>query len=98
MPGKSLEINTQEALDDAQNIVNIVNDVNAAMEELDGVVRKNVGGEGSGKAISTEWGGELLQEWTRIFDNDIPVVKSEMTESAQNLEKAVQGATQYSVN
>ena len=76
----NLEIRPGAALDDAQEIDNIVGRMKAAMEELNTIILNNMGPVGSEKPIST----------------DLPATMDAMQLSASNLRQAVDAAVRYS--
>ena len=92
----NLEIRPGAALDDAQEIDNIVGRMKAAMEELNTIILNNMGPVGSEMPISTDWAGNLLSEWTNYYSTDIPATMDAMQLSASNLRRAVEGAVHYS--
>ena len=85
----NLEIKPGAALADAEEIDSIVSRMKDAMEQLDTIIRNNMGSAGSGKQISTEWAGNLLAEWTNYYGEDIPATMEAMQLSASNLRQAV---------
>ena len=92
----NLQIKPGAALDDAKQIDVIVADITDAMDQLNKIMNDKIGGSGSGKPISTDWGGSVSTNWSKYYSSDIPQTMEEMKLSATNLRKAVEAFLQYS--
>ena len=87
----NIEVNTNAALDDAKEIDQIVNDMTADMEELNGKMDKLIPNE-----IQTNWSETVKSNWKSYYSSDIPETMEDMKLSASNLRQAVENALQYS--
>lgn len=92
----NIEIQPGAALDSAKEIDKIVSDMTEAMDQLNDIINTKMGEVGSGKPISTNWAGEVANNWKNYYSTDIPDTMEQMKLSATNLRKAVDASISYS--
>ena len=87
----SIKINPNAALDDAQHIDTIIEDIDKGMSELDSVIKNTIP-----DGIRTDWSEKVRQDWQSYYNEGIPEAMAAMKRSATNLRLAVDKAIQYS--
>lgn len=87
----NLTVNTNAALEDAKQIDQIVNDMTADMEELNGKIDRLIPAD-----IETNWSDTVKSNWKNYYSSDIPETMDDMKLSASNLRQAVENSLQYS--
>lgn len=87
----SIRINPNAALDDAQQIDTIIEDIDKEMNELDRVIKNTIP-----DGIRTDWSEKVRQDWQSYYNESIPEAMAAMKVSATNLRLAVDKAIQYS--
>lgn len=87
----SIRINPNAALDDAQHIDTIIEDIDKEMNELDRVIKNTIP-----DGIRTDWSEKVRQDWQSYYNESIPEAMAAMKVSATNLRLAVDKAIQYS--
>ena len=89
----NLTILPEAALDDASSIDTIVAEISNSLEILDRAVKNNIP-----EHIETEWSVDLLENWTKYYNENIQNAMAGMSLSASNLKSAVDMAVKYSKN
>lgn len=84
------EIAEGVALDSATQIEKIVSDFNADMDNLNNILTHQID-----EGIQTDWAQTVKNNWVQYYNNDIENTKTEMLESARDLEKAVEAWKAY---
>ena len=92
----NLQLKPGAATEDAKQIDTIVQEITEAMAKLNKIMEDKIGGSGSGKPISTDWGGNVSENWKKYYSSDIPQTMEEMKQSATNLRTAIEAFLQYS--
>lgn len=87
----NLTINTGAALEDATKIDNIVNDIAAAMDDLNTAIKANIP-----EKVDTTWSNKVRENWEKYYTNDVESAMADMKLSAANLRLAVDEAIKYS--
>ena len=85
-----LQIKPGAATEDAAQIEQIVANIERDMETLNSVFSKTEDG------MQLAWADEVRGNWDKYKNTDIPEAMAEMRTAAQNLQKAVAAAIQYS--
>ena len=86
-----IKVNPNAALDDAQHIDTIIEDIDKEMSELDKVIKNTIP-----DGIRTDWSEKVRQDWQSYYNESIPEAMAAMKASATNLRLAVDRAVQYS--
>ena len=89
----SLTIYPGAATEDARDIENIVATIESCLDTLNDLIKKHIP-----ENLETDWSKDLLESWTKAYNESIETIIHEMTLSAKNLEMAVEQALAYSKN
>ena len=87
----NVSIKTDQALNDAQEIVTIITNIKESLESLNDNINKNIP-----DVLKTEWADQLKSKWSTYYSNDIPTVMDEMNQSAINIQKTAETMIAYS--
>ena len=87
----NITITPGAATDDAVQIDNIVAQMEASLETLDGAIKRNIP-----SGVQTSWSDEVRNNWETYYTADIPAAMADMKLSATNLRLAVDQALKYS--
>ena len=87
----NVSIKTDQALNDAQEIVSIINNIKDSLETLNDNINKNIP-----DVLRTDWADQLKSNWSTYYSNDIPTTMDEMNQSAINIQKTAEAMIAYS--
>lgn len=87
----NVDIKTEAALSDAQDIVAIITNIKESLESLNDNINRNIP-----DVLKTDWADQLKANWSSYYSNDIPAVMEEMKQSAINIEKTAETMLAYS--
>ena len=79
-----IDINYAQALADAEKIQTIVNNIDKAVQTLDGGFKK------AKSYTELNWFTQMSDRWDSFCGNDVPDTLSEMKKSKENIEQAVE--------
>lgn len=87
----TIKINPNAALEDAQQIDRIIEDIDNEMRELNEVIKNTIP-----DGIRTDWSQRVRTNWESYYGDSIPEAMVAMKSSATNLRMAVDAALEYS--
>ena len=92
----TLTVNSEAALNDAKEVKKIVNSMQESMQTLDDVIENCIADGVGDTGILTNWSTTVKSNWKSYVAKDIPAAFSDMRETANNLQIAVDRAEAYS--
>jgi len=86
-----LTIKPGAALEDAQQINSIVENIQRDMDELEKTIKSIIP-----ERVRLDWADRLRANWEKYYTNEVPAAIADMKLSAYNLKKAVDDSVTYS--
>lgn len=88
----NVTINTGAALDDAKQILDVIDRISSSMETLDKAIKNTIP-----SGIKTTWSETVSENWGTYYTADIPDAMANMRLSAENIKRTVDQTEAYSM-